>query len=484
MGLPVRICISLGFSLLFAAGKAPPQRPPPKGSKAFKPAFEPRADDDDDDGFDMGMGFEDLQEQEEERKRKQKEELDKYYSPAKGKVFDFNPLTGDVGVPEGFEGEEIPDMGGLPGDGGFGFSSGRGGDGAKKRREREAPVDVEKPIDELEAAYVPTKEEVAALPLVMEPESVVRKRKAEARKYFEELANQADVFATKNGLLYKKHVDIRARRDFIMHLDMHPNIFEPIHTVYTPSADSVCAVTYQGMYLNGTVWDTSVKKSGEDIMEEAMLGSMIAGWQEGLQLMVAGDTWEFWIPPHLAYGDREYNGIPGGTSMNYNITLHHHRKKPPNEAEGFRFLAEMEEKEGIVKSHTGMSWEVIKAGNGTYHPKDDETLVQIWYTMALVNGDVVSAHMPNEKGDKEPLQIYPVEFEKHKLPKGIKDVLPYMVEGDEWHVFLPPTLGYGEEGLSPFVGAWASLAMKLILHKIKGARIETVETDDDEDYEL
>lgn len=59
---------------------------------------------------------------------------------------------------------------------------------------------------------------------------------------------------------------------------------------------------YEGRLLNGTVFDSSKKRG---IPATFPLNQVIAGWTEGLQLMPIGSTFEFYIPSHLAYGDRQ-----------------------------------------------------------------------------------------------------------------------------------------------------------------------------------
>jgi peptidylprolyl isomerase len=44
------------------------------------------------------------------------------------------------------------------------------------------------------------------------------------------------------------------------------------------------------------------------------LNRVIAGWTEGVQLMVEGQKVRFWIPGKLAYGDKPVRpGAPAGT---------------------------------------------------------------------------------------------------------------------------------------------------------------------------
>lgn len=65
-----------------------------------------------------------------------------------------------------------------------------------------------------------------------------------------------------------------------------------------PKPASTVKVHYTGWQTNGEMFDSSVTR-GEPI--EFALTGVIAGWTEGLQLMVLGDKYRFWIPGTLAY---------------------------------------------------------------------------------------------------------------------------------------------------------------------------------------
>ena len=73
----------------------------------------------------------------------------------------------------------------------------------------------------------------------------------------------------------------------------------------TPTMDNIVEVNYVGKTSDGKTFDSS--KKGEPA--KFPLRNVIAGWQEGLQLMKVGSKYKFYIPGNLAYG--EY-GSPDG----------------------------------------------------------------------------------------------------------------------------------------------------------------------------
>jgi peptidylprolyl isomerase len=74
-----------------------------------------------------------------------------------------------------------------------------------------------------------------------------------------------------------------------------------------PAAWSRVTVHYTGWTTDGKMFDSSLAK-GQPMTIGA--GDVIAGWTEGLQLMVEGERTRFWIPESLAYkGER---GQPRG----------------------------------------------------------------------------------------------------------------------------------------------------------------------------
>ena len=85
-----------------------------------------------------------------------------------------------------------------------------------------------------------------------------------------------------------------------------------------PTATSNVKVHYHGTLIGGTVFDSSVER-GEPI--SFGLNQVIAGWTEGVQLMVEGDKFRFFIPSNLAYGNRGAGKIPAGSLLIFDVEL-------------------------------------------------------------------------------------------------------------------------------------------------------------------
>lgn len=78
-----------------------------------------------------------------------------------------------------------------------------------------------------------------------------------------------------------------------------------------PSAAQTVTCHYHGTMIDGTVFDSSVQRGQPASFP---LNMVIKGWTEGLQLMPTGSKWRFFIPPHLAYGDRQVGPTIGPNS--------------------------------------------------------------------------------------------------------------------------------------------------------------------------
>ena len=86
-----------------------------------------------------------------------------------------------------------------------------------------------------------------------------------------------------------------------------------------PKATDKVKCHYEGTLLSGAKFDSSYDRN-----EPAVFGlnQVIAGWTEGVQLMSEGSKYEFYIPYHLAYGERGASGaIPPYATLKFVVEL-------------------------------------------------------------------------------------------------------------------------------------------------------------------
>lgn len=76
----------------------------------------------------------------------------------------------------------------------------------------------------------------------------------------------------------------------------------------SPKTSDVVTVQYEGKTLDGKVFDSTYKRGKPATFK---LSQVIKGWQEALQMMKPGATWELYIPPQLAYGKKGLGGPIG-----------------------------------------------------------------------------------------------------------------------------------------------------------------------------
>lgn len=86
-----------------------------------------------------------------------------------------------------------------------------------------------------------------------------------------------------------------------------------------PSSTDQVKCHYEGTLIDGTIFDSSYQRN-----EPATFGlnQVIAGWTEGVQLMSEGAKYRFFIPYHLAYGERGAGAqIPPFAALVFDVEL-------------------------------------------------------------------------------------------------------------------------------------------------------------------
>lgn len=84
-----------------------------------------------------------------------------------------------------------------------------------------------------------------------------------------------------------------------------------------PTPRSIVTAHYTGWTINGKKFDSS--RSGAPVAFR--LSDLIEGWIIAMQQMCVGDKWEVYIPSEMGYGKFSQPGIPGGSTLIFEIEL-------------------------------------------------------------------------------------------------------------------------------------------------------------------
>ena len=68
-----------------------------------------------------------------------------------------------------------------------------------------------------------------------------------------------------------------------------------------PGLEDRVSVHYRSMKVDGIEIDSSFARG---VPQEFVVNEVLQGWQEVLPLMKVGSTWQIWVPPELAFGQR------------------------------------------------------------------------------------------------------------------------------------------------------------------------------------
>jgi peptidylprolyl isomerase len=199
-------------------------------------------------------------------------------------------------------------------------------------------------------------------------------------------------------------------------------------TVHPGPMDKV-KVDYTGWTTDGKMFDSSVAKGKPAVLP---LDRVIAGWGEGLQLMVKGETRRLWIPEKLAYAGRP--GKPAGMLV-FDVTLLDILPPPPPAPSDVGAPPADAQKTG-----SGLASKVLKPGTGTRHPKAT-SIVKVQYTGWLTEGKMIDSSL---------LRGVPATFNLQKVIPGWTEGIQLMVEGESRRFWIPERLAYrGEHGKPP-----------------------------------
>ncbi|MGR4862998.1 FKBP-type peptidyl-prolyl cis-trans isomerase [Caulobacter sp. LARHSG274] len=109
-------------------------------------------------------------------------------------------------------------------------------------------------------------------------------------------------------------------------------------------------------------------------------------------------------------------------------------------AEGQAFLAQNAKAPGVVTTASGLQYKVVKSGPKTGKSPKVGDIIKVHYEGKLLDGTVFDSSFERGK---------PAIMPADGLVPGWMEALPLMHVGDEWTLYLPASLGYGDRPAGP-----------------------------------
>jgi peptidylprolyl isomerase len=196
-----------------------------------------------------------------------------------------------------------------------------------------------------------------------------------------------------------------------------------------PAAADPVTVHYTGWTTDGKMFDSSVKRGTPATFP---LDKVIAGWTEGLQLMVVGEKRRFWIPEQLAYKGQARR--PKGMLV-FDVELLSFKAAPkapetPADVGGIPYDA--------TRTKSGLAFKILKPGTGDRHPKAFSS-VTVHYTGWTTDGEMFDSSLT--RGE-------PATFPLRQVIRGWTEGLQLMVVGEKRRFWIPEKLAYqGRSGV-------------------------------------
>jgi FKBP-type peptidyl-prolyl cis-trans isomerase len=195
-----------------------------------------------------------------------------------------------------------------------------------------------------------------------------------------------------------------------------------------PSPASQVKIHYTGWTTDGKMFDSSVPR-GKPVMFP--VGGVIAGFGEGIQLMVEGEKRRLWIPGPLAYDNSTRPGVPKGMLV-FDVELLGITDPPATPADVAAPPADAE------TTKSGLASKVIKPGTGTVHPKASSTVL-VHYSGWTTDGKMF---------DSSVMRGNPISFPLTGVIPGWTEGVQLMVEGETRRFWIPSKLAYdGQPGM-------------------------------------
>jgi peptidylprolyl isomerase len=188
-------------------------------------------------------------------------------------------------------------------------------------------------------------------------------------------------------------------------------------------------VHYTGWTSAGRMFDSSIPN---DEPTTRALHTAIAGWVEGVQLMVKGEKRRLWIPAELAYGERSTRPDAPAGPLVFDIELVDFVSMPEPPQVPTDLAAAPED---AKKTSSGLAYKIIKRGKGKQRPTASST-VEVHYSGWTLDGKMFDSSVERGK---------PTSFALDSVIKGWTEGVQLMAVGDKVRFWIPGKLAYGDK---------------------------------------
>jgi len=195
----------------------------------------------------------------------------------------------------------------------------------------------------------------------------------------------------------------------------------------TPGPADIVTVLYTGWTTQGRVFDSSVLRNNQP--STFPLNKVLAGWSEGVQMMVKGEKRRLWVPEKLAF-----NGAPGKEKgmVVFDIELLDVKASPTAAPPDVS-----RPPDNAKRTNSGLSYRVLHEGTGTRRANRFDT-VTVHYTGWTTDGEMFDSSVARGQ---------PASFPVNGVIRGWTEALEMMVEGEKVRIWIPQNLAYqGQSG--------------------------------------
>lgn len=205
----------------------------------------------------------------------------------------------------------------------------------------------------------------------------------------------------------------------------------------SPVPSDLVRVHYEGRTADGEKFDSSYDRGSPAMFR---LNQVIPGWTQGLQLMSEGDTYLFYIPNDLAYGNANRGPvIKAGDDLVFQVELVEIMESKSADAEAWaKYGPWNPDLPEVVQTESGLQYIILASGDPEGESPENGEMVAVYYEGRLAeNGELFDSAY--QRGQPE-------LFPSNRLIPGWVEALEMMKPGDRWLMYIPADIAYGAQG--------------------------------------